>query len=70
MYVSGKVSGGLLHHIVAQPAAAIIMRDDDYWFEQRYDDLMYDEHTKGHPNSDEKCCQWCQEAWHAKNAQS
>jgi hypothetical protein len=28
----------------------------DYWFEQRYDDLMFDEHTKGHPNSDSKLC--------------
>lgn len=32
---------------------------EDYWFEQRYADLMHDEHTKGHPNSDSRNCDWC-----------
>ncbi len=33
----------------------------DYWFDQRYDDLMYDEHIKDHPRSDPKNCDWCKE---------
>lgn len=32
----------------------------DYWFEQRYDDLIFDEHEKGHPNSSNENCLYCQ----------
>lgn len=32
---------------------------DDFWFEQRYDDLMCDEHQKGYPESDPKHCTYC-----------
>lgn len=35
------------------------MYESDYWFNQRYDDLLFDEHEKGHPNSEAKNCYWC-----------
>lgn len=35
------------------------MSGDDYWFRQRYDALMHDEHSRGHPQSDPALCEWC-----------
>lgn len=32
----------------------------DYWFNQRYEDLILDEHQKGHPQSNSENCCWCE----------
>jgi hypothetical protein len=37
-----------------------IIIDDDYWFQQRYQALLYAEHEKDHPQSDPQKCPWCQ----------
>ena len=33
--------------------------EEDYWRQQRYDDMMFDEHTNGHPQSDRDKCWMC-----------
>jgi len=32
---------------------------DDHWFNERYDDLLYDEQAKGHPQGEPEDCSWC-----------
>ena len=35
------------------------LKESDYWFWQRYDALMFNEHERGHPQSDPQNCQFC-----------